>query len=288
MIVPNTTIIDILADDKNYNGGRESVSLSDRSMYVYLLWKYSPQLGCFPTQQEIANELKVGIATVKRSIDALKNAGWILVEKHWKQNHYTPIVHLSGIKMIDQNDPSEPIKDQNDPRSSINVIPERDQNDPRQYKENNKENTKIEDNSKTNVLELRNPAGPQADSKPKQGKQGSAPYRFMEAFCEYAGIDRPAVQGKALAQAKIILAAGFDIPDIPDLYQACTWSTNGIDLGTVVSCLDKIKNKKARPPLVTNFTSNGNGTGTKYVDKNGRTTVAGMIEWVKELERSES
>lgn len=67
--------------------------------------------------------------------------------------------------------------------------------------------------------------------------------QVVKAFCAAVGIDRPASYPKAVGQAQQVVKAGVGPDDIPGivawLYRDPFWSQRGIDIGTVLSQIDK-------------------------------------------------
>ena len=70
---------------------------------------------------------------------------------------------------------------------------------------------------------------------------------IVAAYCDAAGIQRPAVYKKAVGQAALLAKAGVTAEDIPDLYRYVSGWADGADLGTLLSQVDKWRASKTRP-----------------------------------------
>ena len=70
---------------------------------------------------------------------------------------------------------------------------------------------------------------------------------IVAAYCEAAGIQRPAVYKKAVGQAALLAKAGVTAEDIPDLYRYVSGWADGADLGTLLGQVDKWRASKTRP-----------------------------------------
>jgi hypothetical protein len=66
--------------------------------------------------------------------------------------------------------------------------------------------------------------------------------QIVKAYCEAAGIEKPAAYAKAVGQAQQLANAGVTPEDIPDAVTWCAgqeWLGGAVDLGTILSQADK-------------------------------------------------
>lgn len=270
-------------------------ALSDKAVRVYLLLKMhnNETNGCFPGQDTIAREMLASIPTVQRALRELEQYGLIERERRGKKqtNLYrfpsdpSPVINQNELLII--HDASPVINHSSDPSVVMGSDPSVVMGPYEQDKDLTREN---DINTPTSYLYGECPDTPQEKQEsltlkmqqPKQEKprKGSDPWNFVDSFHGFVNVEMK-ITPKELHQAKQILEMGISVSDIPDLYQDCSWSSSGIDIGTMLVQAPKFVIKKnGRPPIH----MNGNGCRNGFYDKNGRPTVQWTLNRIQELE----
>ena len=285
MIVTCFTIQDILSDN--------SVPLTARAVYVRMVHLNTIERGCFPGEERLAQELSIGIRTVRRALRELEDMAWIETVRRGatKTNTYRLKRYVDDLIVTGQNDPSPKASGQNDPSPKAGERSKRPvmsgQND-RQY---NVVDTKKDITDTTDVVSVSGKEGklalPPAKSKPKastpKAPAEKAPdQEFVESFAAFVGF-QPTHWGEARRHAKALLAAGCTKDDIPTLYQwlgSQNWlKGGGIDLRLMASQYDRYRSETQGPS-----TASPDQSPAMMTSKGAN--VRWIIEKTKEYERA--